>query len=63
MIPSSKIERSPRHLVRCVATCRTCDWHAGHFATAARAATQHVRETGHKVDVERSEVYAVRVKP
>jgi len=63
MIPSSRIERSPRHLVSCRANCRACDWYAGHFSTAARAATKHVRETGHEVDVERTEVYTVRVKP
>ena len=60
MIPSSKIERSSRHLVRCVAECRTCDWHKGHYLKAARAATKHVRDTGHEVDVERTEVYTVR---
>ena len=63
MIPSSKIERTPMHLVRCVAACRTCDWSEGHYVRAARAATKHVRATGHTVHVERGETYAVRVKP
>ena len=63
MIPSSKIERTPRRIIRCVAVCWTCSWEEGHYLKAARAATKHVRETGHEVSVERSGSYTVRVKP
>jgi len=61
MIPSSKIERTSRGIIHCYAECRACDW-KNETVKAARAATKHVRETGHAVSVDIGEVYTVRVK-
>jgi hypothetical protein len=63
MIPSARIERTSRGLVHCIALCRDCAWSDDDYIDAARAATRHVRQTGHTVEVEQGIVYSVRVKP
>ena len=59
---SAKVQRSSRWLVHCIAKCSDCEWDDDAYHTAARAASQHVRETGHKVAVDQGIVYFVSPK-
>lgn len=61
MVPSSRIRRSSRGLIHCLAVCRDCEWMAERYTTAAREATRHVRETRHTVSVEQGITYSVYV--
>ena len=46
-----KIEHTSRGLLHCIAECRECAWREEYYLKAARAASRHVRETGHTVSV------------
>jgi len=59
---SARVERSSRGLVRCVAQCTDCSWAEDAYLSAARAATTHVRATGHTVNVDQGVVYSVRIR-
>jgi hypothetical protein len=58
---SRQIKRTSRGLVRCLAQCRDCGWMADRYVGAARAASAHVRQTGHTVNVEQVITYKVHV--
>lgn len=58
--PSSRVRRSSRGLIHCIASCRDCEWSEDNFVTAGRRATAHVRATGHTVSVEQGIQYTVR---
>ncbi len=51
--------RTSRSLIHCVATCRECQWRNDDYLKASRAATRHVSETGHAVNVDQGIVYSV----
>lgn len=58
-LTSAQVQRSGRHLVHCIAECRDCGWSEQNYLRAARAASAHVRETGHTVSVDQGIVYCV----
>ena len=62
LYPSARVRQSSRGLVHCVAQCSVCEWSDDRQLKAARAATAHVRETGHKVLVEQGIVYSVSIR-
>jgi len=62
MRPASHVRRSSRGLIHALAVCRECDWSEDYYLRAARAATKHVRETGHSVSVEQATVYSVGLR-
>jgi len=60
--PSSRVERTSRRLVHCIAQCKECEWMEDSYLRAARAATKHMRTTGHAVGVDQGIVYTVRLR-
>lgn len=42
-----------------MAQCKECNFNDGYYKTAARKATKHTKETGHKVMVEMGVSYEV----
>lgn len=57
--PMRKTLKTPKRVIHCIAQCQDCDWSADGFRTAAREASQHVRQTGHVVTVEQGVTYQV----
>jgi hypothetical protein len=47
-----QIKRSSKRIIHAIAHCEECDFQAEWYLTAAREATKHCRETGHRVGVE-----------
>jgi len=67
VISQREIERTRRGLFQCCVRCEDCNWNRNGwyydlFSEPERAAYQHVGETGHRVFIERREVYAVQVR-
>lgn len=56
------ITKTKKGLVHCIAICSECDWREDGYRKAARAATNHVKKTGHLVNVDQGFVYQVKVK-
>lgn len=59
LAPSAQVRRSSRGLVHCIAQCSDCEWTEDAYRTAARAATRHVRQSGHRVAVDQGIIYYV----
>ena len=60
--PASRVQRTSRGLMHCIAECKSCAWRDEHYVGAARAATRHCRETGHEVMVDQGIIYTVRIR-
>lgn len=57
-----QVRRWPRRVIHCLANCPECGFMNDNYRKAARAATKHVRETGHKVSVDVGLVYYVGLR-
>ena len=55
----NRVRKSERGIVHCLAVCTGCDWYDDAYLSAAKAATEHVKETGHTVSVEQVVVYTL----
>jgi len=55
-----KTIKTYKGITSCIALCTGCGWFNEDQFTAARKASRHVRNTGHKVSVEQAVSYIVK---
>lgn len=47
-----KVKRTPKKIIHAIAHCESCSFMDELYSSAARSATKHTKETGHRVAVE-----------